>query len=87
MRSFDLSPLYRSTIGFDRLFSMLKLMAPSIAPKALWRVIRPLEKPKPRAHFMIVAGLSRPQRIPKPARAQMGRAPPCSFTGVHHAQF
>ncbi len=23
MRSFDLSPLYRSTIGFDRLFSML----------------------------------------------------------------
>lgn len=23
MRPFDLSPLYRSTIGFDRLFSML----------------------------------------------------------------
>ncbi len=23
MRSFDLAPLYRSTVGFDRLFSML----------------------------------------------------------------
>ena len=23
MRTFDLSPLYRSTVGFDRLFSML----------------------------------------------------------------
>ncbi len=27
MRSYDLSPLYRSTIGFDRLFSMLDQMA------------------------------------------------------------
>jgi molecular chaperone IbpA len=23
MRTFDLAPLYRSTVGFDRLFSML----------------------------------------------------------------
>ena len=23
MRTFDLSPLYRSTVGFDRLFSLL----------------------------------------------------------------
>jgi molecular chaperone IbpA len=29
MRSFDLSPLYRSTIGFDRLFSMLDQAAGS----------------------------------------------------------
>ena len=27
MRHFDLSPLYRSTVGFDRLFSMLDSMA------------------------------------------------------------
>ena len=26
MRTFDLSPLYRSTVGFDRLFSMLDLL-------------------------------------------------------------
>ena len=26
MRTFDLSPLYRSTVGFDRLFSMLDTM-------------------------------------------------------------
>ena len=29
MRTFDLSPLYRSTIGFDRLFSMLDQAAGS----------------------------------------------------------
>ncbi|HUZ67125.1 MAG TPA: Hsp20 family protein [Beijerinckiaceae bacterium] len=28
MRHYDLSPLYRSTVGFDRLFSMLDQMAP-----------------------------------------------------------
>jgi molecular chaperone IbpA len=28
MRHFDLSPLYRSTVGFDRLFSMLDQVAP-----------------------------------------------------------
>jgi molecular chaperone IbpA len=31
MRHFDLSPLYRSTVGFDRLFSMLDQMAPADA--------------------------------------------------------
>ena len=31
MRSFDLSPLYRSTVGFDRLFSMLDQAAGSEA--------------------------------------------------------
>jgi molecular chaperone IbpA len=31
MRHFDLSPLYRSTVGFDRLFSMLDQMAPTDA--------------------------------------------------------
>lgn len=25
MRNFDLSPLYRSAIGFDRLFNLLKI--------------------------------------------------------------
>lgn len=29
MRHFDLSPLYRSTVGFDRLFSMLDTLAES----------------------------------------------------------
>ena len=29
MRHYDLSPLYRSTVGFDRLFSMLDQMAPT----------------------------------------------------------
>ena len=29
MRHFDLSPLYRSTIGFDRLFSMLDQVGPA----------------------------------------------------------
>lgn len=29
MRHYDLSPLYRSTVGFDRLFSMLDQMAPA----------------------------------------------------------
>lgn len=28
MRHYDLSPLYRSTVGFDRLFTMLDQMAP-----------------------------------------------------------
>src|SRR5882672_8550993 len=28
MRTFDLSPLYRSTVGFDRLFSMLDQTGP-----------------------------------------------------------
>ena len=33
MRPFDLSPLYRSTVGFDRLFSMLDQAAgPDVAP-------------------------------------------------------
>jgi hypothetical protein len=27
MRTFDLAPLYRSTVGFDRLFSMLDNVA------------------------------------------------------------
>ena len=27
MRQYDLSPLYRSTVGFDRLFSMLDQMS------------------------------------------------------------
>lgn len=31
MRSYDLSPLYRSTVGFDRLFSMLDQMSGSDA--------------------------------------------------------
>lgn len=31
MRQYDLSPLYRSTVGFDRLFSMLDQMAGSEA--------------------------------------------------------
>jgi len=34
MRSFDLSPLYRSTIGFDRLFSLLDQTAGAEAPVA-----------------------------------------------------
>ena len=29
MRHFDLSPLYRSTVGFDRLFSMLDQVGPA----------------------------------------------------------
>lgn len=29
MRNFDLSPLYRSTVGFDRLFSMLDQLGPA----------------------------------------------------------
>ncbi|MGB7286364.1 MAG: Hsp20 family protein [Salaquimonas sp.] len=33
MRSVDYAPLYRSTIGFDRLFSMLDNMASSEAPQ------------------------------------------------------
>ncbi|HVY56763.1 MAG TPA: molecular chaperone, partial [Xanthobacteraceae bacterium] len=36
MRTFDLSPLYRSTVGFDRLFSLLdqglEATAPSYPP-------------------------------------------------------
>lgn len=31
MRHYDLSPLYRSTVGFDRLFSMLDQMSPGDA--------------------------------------------------------
>lgn len=31
MRSFDLTPFYRSTVGFDRLFSLLDQAAPSDA--------------------------------------------------------
>ena len=31
MRNFDLSPLYRSTIGFDRLFSLLDQVSASEA--------------------------------------------------------
>ncbi|MBB4198798.1 molecular chaperone [Rhodoblastus sphagnicola] len=34
MRTFDLSPLYRSTIGFDRLFSLLDQSAGAEAPAA-----------------------------------------------------
>ncbi|HVB88745.1 MAG TPA: Hsp20 family protein [Beijerinckiaceae bacterium] len=34
MRHYDLSPLYRSTVGFDRLFSMLDQMAPADAVSA-----------------------------------------------------
>ncbi len=34
MRGFDLSPLYRSTIGFDRLFSLLDQTAGAEAPAA-----------------------------------------------------
>ena len=29
MRQFDLSPLYRSTVGFDRLFNMIDQLAPT----------------------------------------------------------
>jgi molecular chaperone IbpA len=32
MRSFDLAPLYRSTVGFDRLFSTLDQLATSESP-------------------------------------------------------
>jgi molecular chaperone IbpA len=32
MRTFDLAPLYRSTVGFDRLFSMLDDAVDSAAP-------------------------------------------------------
>jgi len=32
MRTFDLAPLYRSTVGFDRLFSMLDQMVDGPAP-------------------------------------------------------
>src|ERR1017187_9549361 len=32
MRTFDLAPLYRSTVGFDRLFSMLDQGAEGAAP-------------------------------------------------------
>jgi molecular chaperone IbpA len=34
MRQFDLSPLYRSTVGFDRLFSMIDQLAPADASTA-----------------------------------------------------
>jgi molecular chaperone IbpA len=34
MRTFDLSPLYRSTVGFDRLFSMLDQLTPADASAA-----------------------------------------------------
>ena len=32
MRTFDLAPLYRSTVGFDRLFSLLDQAAPDGSP-------------------------------------------------------
>ncbi|HWZ10676.1 MAG TPA: molecular chaperone, partial [Xanthobacteraceae bacterium] len=32
MRTFDLTPLYRSTVGFDRLFSMLDQGLDGAAP-------------------------------------------------------
>ena len=32
MRTFDLSPLYRSTVGFDRLFSLLDQGLEGAAP-------------------------------------------------------
>ena len=32
MRTFDLSPLYRSTVGFDRLFSLLDQGLEGTAP-------------------------------------------------------
>ena len=32
MRHFDLSPLYRSTVGFDRLFNMLDSVSSNAAP-------------------------------------------------------
>ena len=38
MRTFDLSPLYRSTVGFDRLFGLLDSLGNSTAPP---RPIRP----------------------------------------------
>ena len=38
MRTFDLTPLYRSTVGFDRLFGLLDSLP---APTARPRPIRP----------------------------------------------
>ncbi len=32
MRTYDLTPFYRSTVGFDRLFSLLDRAAPDVSP-------------------------------------------------------
>ena len=38
MRAFDLTPLYRSTIGFDRIGSFERVDAPSYPPYNIERV-------------------------------------------------
>ena len=66
MRQFDLTPLYRSTVGFDRLFSLLDQTAgvetgvPGYPPYNIERILPDPSGAPDRLHITIaVAGFSR----------------------------
>ena len=75
MRTFDLSPLYRSTVGFDRLFSLLDQAAADGSPGYPPYNI---ERTGENAYriTMAVAGFgeddyrSSPRKTPSPSRAR-----------------
>ena len=63
MRTFDLSPLYRSTVGFDRLFSLLDQGleggAPGYPPYNIERMARENGRPERLRITLAVAGFAR----------------------------
>ena len=67
MRSFDLTPLYRSTVGFDRLFSLLdqatgvEAGVPGYPPYNIERMPRTEDEPDKLRITLAVAGFSRDQ--------------------------
>ena len=65
MRTFDLAPLYRSTVGFDRLFSLLDQGieggAPGYPPYNIERVPREGNSPERLRITLAVAGFTRDQ--------------------------
>ena len=64
MRTFDLTPLYRSTVGFDRLFDMLDggfEAAPGYPPYNIERLPRDANSPERLRITLAVAGFTRDQ--------------------------
>ena len=65
MRTFDLSPFYRSTVGFDRLFSLLDQAAsdgsPGYPPYNIERMARDTHNPERLRITLAVAGFTRDQ--------------------------
>ncbi len=63
MRTFDLAPLYRSTVGFDRLFSMLDGFdaAPGYPPYNIERLAADAKDPERLRITLAVAGFTSEQ--------------------------